>query len=77
MRFLRWVVDSAPVKRFEHLHHIAEVSNETARQLVEKKTAELAKGITNRDLMSIVIKSNAEEDPRGKLTEYEMLSQLR
>lgn len=77
LRFLHWMVHSAPIAKFKHLRYIVKISNDMARRLVAEKSAALLQGEGSRDVMSICVKANAAEDPRARLAEHEMLAQLR
>ncbi|KAH0589212.1 hypothetical protein H2248_004975 [Termitomyces sp. 'cryptogamus'] len=60
-----------------HARHTAKLANEVARALVKSKTGALLQGRNNKDILSLLVKANASEDEATKLTEEEMLAQMR
>ncbi|KAG6898148.1 hypothetical protein C0992_004864 [Termitomyces sp. T32_za158] len=60
-----------------HARHTAKLANEVARTLVKSKAGALLQGRNNRDILSLLVKANASEDEATKLTDEEMLAQMR
>ncbi|KAG6861673.1 hypothetical protein C0995_013242 [Termitomyces sp. Mi166 len=60
-----------------HARHTAKLANEVARALVKSKAGALLQGRNNRDILSLLVKANASENEATKLTDEEMLAQMR
>ncbi|KIM45089.1 hypothetical protein M413DRAFT_441752 [Hebeloma cylindrosporum] len=60
-----------------HARHTAKLANTVTRQLVESKAAALLQGKGNKDILSLLVKANASEEHSTRLTEEEMLAQMR
>ncbi|KAF8893943.1 cytochrome P450 [Infundibulicybe gibba] len=60
-----------------HARHTAELANAVTRDLVNSKKEALLKGTGSKDILSLLVKANESEDPSTKLTDEEMLSQMR
>ncbi|KAF7289219.1 PseudoU-synth-2 domain-containing protein [Mycena indigotica] len=72
-----FVVDNIPSAGLEHVRHTTKVTTEVARDLVAAKSAALLEGKGSRDIMSLLVKANASNDVKTRLTEDELLSQMR
>ncbi|KAF7294059.1 PseudoU-synth-2 domain-containing protein [Mycena kentingensis (nom. inval.)] len=72
-----FVVDNIPSSGLAHVRYTAKVTTDVARQLVADKSAALLQGKGSRDIMSLLVKANASEDAKTKLSEDELLSQMR
>ncbi|KAF8161361.1 cytochrome P450 [Crassisporium funariophilum] len=71
---LRIVGDRAPNHRLEHLRKSSVVAIRVAKSLIDSKAEALKLGKGNRDIM---IRANVSEDERTRMSEEEMISQLR
>lgn len=60
-----------------HARHTAKLADVVTRELVATKADALLHGKGNKDVMSLLIKANASENVATKLTEEEMLAQMR
>ncbi|KAF9484508.1 cytochrome P450 [Pholiota conissans] len=60
-----------------HARHTANLANAVTRQLVASKAEALLQGKGNKDILSLLIKANASEKSSTRLTEEEMLAQMR
>jgi cytochrome P450 len=60
-----------------HARHTAKLANEVTRQLVQSKAKALLQGKGNKDILSLLVKANASQHASTKLTEEEMLAQMR
>jgi len=60
-----------------HARHTATLANSVTRALVESKAGALLHGKGNKDILSLLVKANASENAATKLTEEEMLAQMR
>ncbi|KAI0658317.1 PAH-inducible cytochrome P450 monooxygenase PC-PAH 1 [Cubamyces menziesii] len=71
-------VQYVPTKEHVRFRQTLKVINNFARELIEQKTeAVLAgKNENKKDIMSILVKANASENPKSRLTDEEMISQM-
>ncbi|TFK44496.1 cytochrome P450 [Crucibulum laeve] len=60
-----------------HARHTAKLADAVTRNLVESKAEALLQGKGNKDILSLLVKANASEDAATRLTEEEMLAQMR
>ncbi|KAG6821030.1 hypothetical protein H0H93_007920 [Arthromyces matolae] len=60
-----------------HARHTAKLADEVARALVKSKANSLLQGKHNKDILSLLVKANASENDAARLTEEEMLAQMR
>ncbi|KAF8629180.1 hypothetical protein AX17_005765 [Amanita inopinata Kibby_2008] len=60
-----------------HARRTAEIANGVTRGLVKSKAEALLQGKGNKDILSLLVKANASENVGTKLTEEEMLAQMR
>ncbi|KAJ7672106.1 cytochrome P450 [Mycena rosella] len=72
-----FLVDHIPSGRLRHIRYTAQVTTNVARELVASKSAALLQGKGSRDIMSLLVKANASENEKTKLSEDELLSQMR
>ncbi|THH29033.1 hypothetical protein EUX98_g5156 [Antrodiella citrinella] len=75
LEFLIFIYNRLPYYRFVHWNR--EVAHKFARQMLADKDAALAKGADNHDVMTILVRANNSENEQRKLTDYEMVSQMR
>ncbi|KAJ7461862.1 cytochrome P450 [Mycena galericulata] len=66
----------APVRGIRNSRRVTEIAVGVAKELVDEKTEALLAGKSKRDIMSLLVKANASENPRTNLTEEEMLAQM-
>ncbi|KIK60889.1 hypothetical protein GYMLUDRAFT_597826 [Collybiopsis luxurians FD-317 M1] len=66
-----------PSPRHTHLRRVNRVADSVAKQLVADKSGALLEGKGKKDIMSILVKANASENPKAQLTETELISQMR
>ncbi|KAJ3874524.1 cytochrome P450 [Lentinula edodes] len=59
------------------LHRVAGVANEVASGLIAQKTEDIKGGNPNKDIMTFLVQSNLSENPKSRLTEEELLAQMR
>ncbi|KAF4621387.1 hypothetical protein D9613_000522 [Agrocybe pediades] len=60
-----------------HARHTANLANEVTRELVKSKADALLQGKGNKDILSLLVKANASEKSSTRLTDEEMLAQMR
>jgi cytochrome P450 len=60
-----------------HARHTAKLANAVTRQLVEDKSEALLQGKGNKDILSLLVKANASEEAKTRLTEEEIFAQMR
>ncbi|THH31652.1 hypothetical protein EUX98_g2557 [Antrodiella citrinella] len=72
---LVFIYDHLPALRM--LHENREEAHKFARQVLADKDAALAKGHHSRDILSILVRANNSEDASRRMTETEMIAQMR
>ncbi|KAJ7286895.1 cytochrome P450 [Mycena rebaudengoi] len=72
-----FLVDHVPSTSLRHIRYTAKVTTSVARDLVASKSAALLQGKGSRDIMSLLVKANASENEKTRLSEDELLSQMR
>jgi len=60
-----------------HARHTAKLANEVAQELIDMKSEALVLGKETKDVLSLLVKANASENPATRLTREEMLAQMR
>lgn len=75
-RLRSWVYSTLGGHRIEFMEQTGLLAKRVAQELVDEKAAALAQGEGGKDILSLCVKANAEQNSRGKLTNEEMLSQL-
>jgi cytochrome P450 len=64
-------------RNLAHARYTAKLANKVTRELVQSKSAALFHGQGNKDILSLLVKANMSHDAKNKLTEEEMLAQVR
>ncbi|KAL9711697.1 hypothetical protein Ac2012v2_004769 [Leucoagaricus gongylophorus] len=64
-------------RSLKHARHTAEIANAVTRQLIESKSNAALQGKGNKDILSLLVQANASEDAETKLTDEELLAQMR
>ncbi|KAF8197990.1 cytochrome P450 [Pholiota molesta] len=60
-----------------HARYTAKLANAVTQQLIESKAEALLQGKGNKDILSLLVKANASEKASTRLTEEEILAQMR
>ncbi|KAI3602655.1 dna-(apurinic or apyrimidinic site) lyase 2 [Moniliophthora roreri] len=76
-RTLDWLTDYGWGRRFEAMRHATEVSSNISKRMLDEKKEHAAQGVSRKDIMSLLVKANASENPKAQLSEVEMISQMR
>ncbi|KAH7920396.1 cytochrome P450 [Leucogyrophana mollusca] len=71
---IRSLIKYLPTKEYRRFRTFLRLAFRTGKRLIEEKATDTEKG--SRDIMSILVQSNLSEDPRFRLSETEMLSQI-
>ncbi|KAJ3817458.1 cytochrome P450 [Lentinula raphanica] len=74
---VEFINDHNPLSRFKSVHRVTKVANAVAKELVSAKYNALLEDKSKHDIMSLLVKANAGENPKARLTEAEMISQMR
>ncbi|KAJ3711587.1 cytochrome P450 [Lentinula raphanica] len=74
---VEFINDHNPSSRFKSVHRVTKVANAVAKELVSAKYNALLEDKSKHDIMSLLVKANAGENPKARLTEAEMISQMR
>ncbi|THV06716.1 cytochrome P450 [Dendrothele bispora CBS 962.96] len=76
--YLRLMSKYSRARRMVHARHTAELANDIARELIAMKSEALTSGKERgKDILSLLVQANASENPANRLTEEEMLAQMR
>jgi len=71
------ILHNIPTKEFRRLQNYIKVARRVAKSIVDRQLQSHATGKDEyKDVMSILVRANLAEDPRNKLSEDEVLSQL-
>ncbi|KAF9075478.1 cytochrome P450 [Rhodocollybia butyracea] len=63
--------------KMKALHRVAVVGSEVASGLIAQKTADIKNGTPNNDIMTLLVQSNLSENPKNRLTDEELVAQMR
>ncbi|KAJ3784547.1 cytochrome P450 [Lentinula aff. detonsa] len=63
--------------KLKALHRVANVANNVASGLIAQKMEDIKGGNPNNDIMTFLVQSNMSENPKSRLTEEELLAQMR
>ncbi|KAJ3821195.1 cytochrome P450 [Lentinula raphanica] len=75
--YLRLMSKYSNTRRMVHARHTAQLANDIAQSLIDMKSQALLLGKENKDILSLLVKANASENPASRLTDEEMLAQMR
>ncbi|KAI9568845.1 cytochrome P450 [Boletus coccyginus] len=74
---LEWVTDHGPGPRLERAREVKKMATEVAKEMVREKAETLLEGKGSRDVFSLLVKANMDMEARNRLTEEELLAQMR
>lgn len=74
---LRGLLRTSSSPRIERRRGIRQMSTKIAKELVAEKRKALINGKTGKDIMSILVKANASENPARRLSDQEMWAQMK
>ncbi|KAH0828958.1 cytochrome P450 [Lanmaoa asiatica] len=74
---LEWMTDHASNPRLERAREMKKMATEVAKEMVREKSESLLAGNGKRDIFSLLVKANMDTEAKNKLTEEELLSQMR
>lgn len=72
----RFITKSLPISRLAHAHKLNRLTGAVSKQLVKEKHDALIDGKSSKDIMSLLVKANASENPETRLSEQELLAQM-
>jgi len=72
-----WLDDNLPNPKFEHVRSMAKLVDSVARDLIRSKANEILQGYHNKDIMTMLVQANASENPKTRMSEEELISQMR
>ncbi|KAJ3892339.1 cytochrome P450 [Lentinula edodes] len=72
-----FINDHNPSPRLTSIHKVTKVANAVARELVLTKSNALLENKGKNDIMSLLVKANAGENPKAQLSDAELISQMR
>ncbi|KAJ7651145.1 cytochrome P450 [Roridomyces roridus] len=73
---LKFLIKNAPFPVLKHSRHVTSIAVGIAKQLVGEKSKALVAGKGKKDVLSLLVKANASENPRTCLSEEEMYAQM-
>ncbi|KAF5365917.1 hypothetical protein D9758_006666 [Tetrapyrgos nigripes] len=76
-RVIQIITDYLPSPRLRVLRRNGQTVDRVAKELVEMKFNALLEGKGKRDVMSLLVKANASEDPKTRLSNEELIAQMR
>ncbi|KAJ8583434.1 cytochrome P450 [Rhizopogon salebrosus TDB-379] len=76
-RILEYLGETAKTPRIMRLRETRKIATSVAKEMVKDKAEVLMQGKGNRDVFSLLVKSNMDADAKSKLTEEEMFAQMR
>ncbi|EKM51869.1 uncharacterized protein PHACADRAFT_262258 [Phanerochaete carnosa HHB-10118-sp] len=65
-----------PTREYARFQYTMRIFNKYSQQLIAQKSAAPVDDKSSRDVMSILVRANASEDPRSKLSDEEMVSEM-
>ncbi|SJK99587.1 uncharacterized protein ARMOST_02895 [Armillaria ostoyae] len=71
-----FIMDNSRSTRLTHAHNTKKLSTILAQELVTEKSKALLEGNGRRDIMSMLVKANASENPQKRLEQRELLAQM-
>ncbi|KAJ8585426.1 cytochrome P450 [Rhizopogon salebrosus TDB-379] len=77
IRILDFIVNTAKNPRLARLRETGRIVGSVAKQMVKDKAEMLMQGEGSRDVFSLLVKANMDADAKSKLTEEELLAQMR
>ncbi|KAI8989230.1 PAH-inducible cytochrome P450 monooxygenase PC-PAH 1 [Trametes punicea] len=74
LKFVRYI----PTKEHIRLRRTLDIINKFSKELIDEKTEAVLAGKDEKkkDIMSILVKANASEDPKSRISDEEMISQM-
>ncbi|KAF8557917.1 cytochrome P450 [Imleria badia] len=77
MLILQWIVDISSSPRVARVRDVNTMVTSVAKELVWEKADALLQGKGNRDIFTLLIKANMDANAKKKLSDEELLSQMR
>ncbi|KAF8557928.1 cytochrome P450 [Imleria badia] len=74
---LQWVADNGPRPRLARAHDVKTMVTSITKELVREKADALLQGKGSQDIFTLLIKANMDANAKIKLTDEELLSQMR
>ncbi|OJA08928.1 hypothetical protein AZE42_05320 [Rhizopogon vesiculosus] len=76
-RVLEYFGETSKNPRMVRMREVGDIAGSVAKQMVKDKAGMLLQGKGSRDVFSLLVKANMDTDAKAKLTEEELLSQMR
>ncbi|KAL0956199.1 hypothetical protein HGRIS_002356 [Hohenbuehelia grisea] len=77
LKALQLLAKFSPSRNRAYARNAAKVANQVAEEMVESKNEALLLGKGSKDIMSLLVKANASENEKTKLTQEELFSEMR
>jgi cytochrome P450 len=75
MSFIRWVLNDSPTHALDHVRNTNTVSTRIILELINDRRTMGSGG--KKDIMSSILKAGLNDDPSSRLTDHEIVSELR
>ncbi len=72
-----FIMDNSQSTRLTHAQNTNKLSTILAQELVTEKSKALLEGNGRKDIMSMLVKANASENPQKRLEQRELLAQMK
>ncbi|OJA18401.1 hypothetical protein AZE42_06398 [Rhizopogon vesiculosus] len=76
-RILEYLMKRSENPRIVRMREVGSLATSVARQMVKEKAEVLLQGKGSRDVFSLLVKANMDTDAKAKLTEEELIGQMR
>ncbi|KAF9222413.1 cytochrome P450 [Gyrodon lividus] len=76
-KVLEWMSNYGSNPGFQRMRAMNKVATDVAKEMVQEKAESLLEGEGNKDVFSLLVKANMDADAKNKLTEEELLAQMR
>ncbi|KAG9312334.1 cytochrome P450 [Chiua virens] len=74
---LEWMTDHGSNPRLQRAREAKRVATDISKQMVQEKAESLLAGKDRRDIFSLLVRANMDADAKDKMTEEELLAQMR
>lgn len=76
MSVIRWILNNAPVDALKSTQKTNEISRSIFLEMIDEKRS-MEDGRKNLDMIGHIVKAGLSEDPSSRLSDEEIISQLR
>jgi hypothetical protein len=76
LSLVKWILNTSPFPIFEHVRNTNKMSRQYLLEIIQERKA-MPDLSQRRDILSIILKAGMSEDPSERLTDEEIVSELR